>query len=133
MCHTFLIKRLRERKRQRHCSPLPSPPLRQRIQVPRCAGGGVDKCHFRNIVGRCPIDAAELVSVVGCLYLNFDHVMSTFSLLLDHQRSSSCLQQSAHIHINISHVSLLSLSQHHPSRLNHFRIHFMDNEFEKTN
>jgi hypothetical protein len=59
-------------------------PLRQRIQVPRCAGGCVDKCHFRNIVGRCPIDVAELVSVVGCLYLNFDHVMSSFSLLLDH-------------------------------------------------
>jgi hypothetical protein len=62
------------------------------------------------------------------LYLTLAHAMSAFSLPLTHHGSSSRLQHPAHIHI-----SFLSPSQHHHSRLNHFRIHFVDNEFEKTN
>jgi hypothetical protein len=30
-------------------------------------------------------------------------------------------------------IRYISLSQHHYSRLNYFIIHFMDNEFKKTN
>jgi hypothetical protein len=71
--------------------------------------------------------------VVGYLYLNLDHVMLAFSLPLDHHCSSSNLQYLVHSHINISHVSLLSPHQHHHSRLNHFKIYFVDNKFEKTN
>jgi hypothetical protein len=70
----------------------------------------------------------RLVSVVVGLYLNFDHVMLVFSLHLDHQRSSSNLQHLVHSQISISYISLLSFSQHH-----YFRIHFVENEFEKTN
>jgi hypothetical protein len=36
-------------------------------------------------------------------------------------------------HEGINHISLLSPSYHQHSKLNHFRIHFVDNEFEKTN
>jgi hypothetical protein len=53
--------------------------------------------------------------------------MSASSLPLTHQHCSSRLQHLAH-----SHITLLPPNQHHHSRLNHFRIHFMDNEFEKT-
>jgi hypothetical protein len=74
----------------------------------------------------------RLVQVVGCLYLNLDHATSAFSLPFNHLRSSSSLQYLAHNHISISHVSLLSPSQHHHFRLNHFRIYFVNNEFEKT-
>jgi hypothetical protein len=70
----------------------------------------------------------RLVLVVAKLYLNLTHAASTFSLLLTHQRSSSRLQHLAH-----SHIILLSLSQHHHFRLNHFKIHFVDNKFKKTN
>jgi hypothetical protein len=42
------------------------------------------------------------------------------------------LHHPVHSYISISHIRLLSLSQHHHSRLNHFRIYFVDNEFEKT-
>jgi hypothetical protein len=66
--------------------------------------------------------------VVAMLYLNLTHATSAFSLPLAHQRSNSRLQHLAH-----NHISLLSPSQHHHSRLNHFKIHFVDNEFEKTN
>jgi hypothetical protein len=69
----------------------------------------------------------RLVPVVGYLYLSLNHVTSAFSFPLDHQHSSS-LHHLAHSHINISHLSLLSPSQHH-----HFRIYFVDNEFEKAN
>jgi hypothetical protein len=72
---------------------------------------------------------------VGCLYFNLDHATSAFSHPLDHQHSSNSLYQpttfSSH-HISITHVSLLSPSQHHHYRLNHFKIHFVDNEFEET-
>jgi hypothetical protein len=33
-------------------------------------------------------DGVKLVSVVNCLYLIFNHVISVFSLYLDHQHSS---------------------------------------------
>jgi hypothetical protein len=46
--------------------------------------------------------------------------------------STSSLQHLTYSHISIKYISLLSLSQHHPSRINHFRIHFVDSEFEKT-
>jgi hypothetical protein len=64
---------------------------------------------------------------MDCLYLNLDHVKLAFSLPLDHMRSSNSLHHPAHSRINISHVSLLSHSPYH-----HFRIYFVDNEFEKT-
>jgi hypothetical protein len=32
-----------------------------------------------------------------------------------------------------NHINLLSPNQHHYFRLNHFRIHVVDNKFEKTN
>jgi hypothetical protein len=70
---------------------------------------------------------------MGCLYLNLYHAMSDFSLPPDHQRSSSRLKHPAHSHISISHISILSPSQRHHSRLNHFRIYFVDKIFEKTN
>jgi hypothetical protein len=41
-------------------------------------------------------------------------------------------QHLAHSRISINHISLLSSNRHHYFRLNHFRIYFMDNEFEKT-
>jgi hypothetical protein len=68
----------------------------------------------------------RLVSVVVKLYLNSVHAMSAFSIPLTHQRSSSRLRHLVH-----TYISLLSISQHHHFRLNPFRIHFVDNEFEK--
>jgi hypothetical protein len=62
------------------------------------------------------------------LYLNLDYDTLVFSLLLDHQRFNICLQHLTHIYI----VSFLSHSQQHHSRLKHFRIYFVDNNFEKT-
>jgi hypothetical protein len=67
----------------------------------------------------------RLVPVVDWLYLNLDHAISAFYLPLDHQRSSS-LQHLAHSYISISHVSILSPSQHHHFILNHFIIYFVD-------
>jgi hypothetical protein len=54
------------------------------------------------------------------------------SLLTTSALAAACtnLLHPAHSHMSISHVSLLSLSQHHHSRLNHFKIYFRDNEFE---
>jgi hypothetical protein len=66
--------------------------------------------------------------VVVSLYLNLAHTTSAFSFPLAHQRSSSRLQHPALNHINISHISILFPSQHH-----HFRIYFVNNEFEKIN
>jgi hypothetical protein len=80
-----------------------------------------------------PTSGIRLVPVVVWLYLTLTHAMSAFSLPLTHYGSSSSLQLLAHSHISISHISLLSPSQHHHSRLNHFRIQFVDNEFKKTN
>jgi hypothetical protein len=60
-----------------------------------------------------------LVSVVGCLYLNLDHVTSVFSLPFDQQHSSNNLQHPVH-----SHISILSPNQHHYFTLNYFRIIF---------
>jgi hypothetical protein len=74
-----------------------------------------------------------LVLVVNCLYLNLDYTMLVFSLPLNHQCSSSSLEYLAHNHISISHVSLISPGQYYHFRLNHFRIYFMGNKFEKTN
>jgi hypothetical protein len=75
--------------------------------------------------------AIRLVPVVGCLYLCLNHATSAFSFPLDHQCSSSRLQHPAHSHISIIHVSLLSPSQHHHSRLNHFRIYFWTTKLRK--
>jgi hypothetical protein len=57
------------------------------------------------------------------LYLAILYVISIFFPFFAHDGSSSRLQYVAH-----SHISILSLSQHH-----HFTIHFVDNEFEKIN
>jgi hypothetical protein len=73
----------------------------------------------------------RLIPVVVSLYLNLTHPTSAFSLT--HQCSSSRLQHLAHGHINISHIRFFSPTQQHHSRLNHFRIDFMDNEFKKIN
>jgi hypothetical protein len=69
--------------------------------------------------------------MLGCLYLSLDYVTSTFSLHLDHQCSRVvCIS----LHQSIqSHISILSLSQHHHYRLNYFKIYFVDNKFEKIN
>jgi hypothetical protein len=66
------------------------------------------------------------------LYLNLVHVTLAFSLALIHQHSNSRLQHLAFSHISISYISILSSNQHHHSRFNHFKIYFVDNEFEKT-
>jgi hypothetical protein len=79
------------------------------------------------------MSCVRLVPMVGWLYLNLNHTISVFSLPLDHQCSSNSLQHSNHSYISISHVNLFSLSQHHHSRLNHFRIYFVDNKLKKTN
>jgi hypothetical protein len=71
----------------------------------------------------------RLVPVIVRLYLNLIYITSTLSFPLAYQRFRSRLQHLAHSHISII---LLSLSQHHHFSLNHFRIYFMDNEFEKT-
>jgi hypothetical protein len=71
-------------------------------------------------------------SVVERLYLNLDYDTLVFSLLFDHQRFNIYLQHLTHIHITINHISLLSHSHQHHSRLKHFRIYFVDNDFEKT-
>jgi hypothetical protein len=70
----------------------------------------------------------SLVSTIVHLYLNFDHVISVFSLHLDHHRFS--IQPI--VIISITYISILSVSQHHHYRLNHFKIYFVDNKFEKT-
>jgi hypothetical protein len=66
----------------------------------------------------------------AALSLPLDHATSVLSLSSTSALVAVCtsLQYPAY-----SHVSLLSPSQHHHFRLNHFIIHFMDNEFEKTN
>jgi hypothetical protein len=58
----------------------------------------------------------------------------SFFLLTTSASAASCtsLQYPTHNHISISHVSLLFLIQHHYFTLNHFKIYFLDNEFEKT-
>jgi hypothetical protein len=73
----------------------------------------------------------RLVSVIVWLYLILIHVMLAFSLLFSHYVSSSRLQYPTHSYININHISLLSPNQHYNFKLNHFRIHFVDNKFEK--
>jgi cell division protein FtsW (lipid II flippase) len=70
----------------------------------------------------------RLVLVVYSLYLNLDHVTLDFSLFLDHQRPSSSIYHLVH-----SHISMSSPIQHQHSRLNYFRIYFVDNKFEKIN
>jgi hypothetical protein len=47
-------------------------------------------------------------------------------LSLVHQHFCSRIQYLVHNYISISHISILSTSQHH-----HFIIHFVDNEFKK--
>jgi hypothetical protein len=80
--------------------------------------------------------AGVLVSVLARLTLSyfysliFVYVMLTFSHTC--YDSSSSLQHLTYSHISIRYISLLSPSQHHPFRINHFRIHFVDSEFEKT-
>jgi hypothetical protein len=65
-----------------------------------------------------------LVSLVGYMYLILNHVISVFSLLTTNAPVAS-------IHIHISHIIILSHSQHHYFRLNNFKIYFVDNKFEK--
>jgi hypothetical protein len=66
-----------------------------------------------------------LVSLVGYMYLILNHVISVFSLLITNALAV------ASIHIHISHIIILSHSQHHYFRLNNFKIYFVDNKFEK--
>jgi hypothetical protein len=72
----------------------------------------------------------SLVTVVW-LYFTLTHGTSVFFSPLVHHGSSSRLQYSAHSHININHIRLLSHSQHHYFRINHFRIYFLDNKIKK--
>jgi hypothetical protein len=72
------------------------------------------------------------VSMLWCWHLVWILVRSDHPCLGVRCHSTS-LQHPAHSYISISHVSLLSPSQHHYSKLNHFRIHFVGNKFEKTN
>jgi hypothetical protein len=60
------------------------------------------------------------------LYLSLSITNATATVYIN-------LQHLAHNHISISYGSLLSPSQHHYSKLNHFKIYFVDNEFKKTN
>jgi hypothetical protein len=78
------------------------------------------------------VTSIRLVLVVTWLYLLLAHATSAFSLPLAHHGSSSRLQLPAHSYINIRHINLLSPNQQHHSILNYFRIHFVDNKFEKT-
>jgi hypothetical protein len=57
----------------------------------------------------------------------------SLSVLTTSPPAAACtsIQYSRHNHISISYVRLLSLNQFHHFRLNHFKIHFVDNEFEK--
>jgi hypothetical protein len=65
--------------------------------------------------------------MVAWLYLTLAYVTLAFSLPLTHYGYNSRLQLLVY-----SNISLLSSSQHHHSKLNHFRIQSVDNEFEKT-
>jgi hypothetical protein len=72
----------------------------------------------------------RLVPVVVWLYLTLAHAMSAFSLSLS--RTPALQQQAtAFIQKPIS-ISFLFPSQHYHSKLNHFRIYFLDNKIEKT-
>jgi hypothetical protein len=74
----------------------------------------------------------RLVPVVGSIYLTLDHAIYQFSLSLSTTSTPTAgcisLHHLAHNYISISHINLLSPSQHHYSRLNNFIIHFVDNE-----
>jgi hypothetical protein len=52
----------------------------------------------------------RLVPSGSGLYLNFDHVISVFSLAFEHQRFNSSIHHLVHSYISISHVSPLYLS-----------------------
>jgi hypothetical protein len=65
----------------------------------------------------CIAVRVRLVSMIARLYLNLAHGISTFSLPLTHQYSSSRLQHPVH-----NHISLLFSSQHHHSIFKHFKL-----------
>jgi hypothetical protein len=79
----------------------------------------------------CPLlPTLMMVLVVVWLYLIVTHAISSFSLSLSPTSApaTGCSMQA------IAHQDQFSLSQsaHHHSRLNHFRIYFLDNKIEKT-
>jgi hypothetical protein len=75
----------------------------------------------------CSLDA---VTVVGEREIqlgdHWNHATLAFSLPLTHHGSSSRLQ------LLTTATSAFSPSQQHHSKLNYFRIHFVDNKFGKT-
>jgi hypothetical protein len=86
-----------------------------------------------------PDDFKSLYS--ASFYCWFQWWAVSISLLItSHQLSLSLLTISALAavctnlqHSTHSHISLVFPSQHHYSRLNHFRMYFVDNKFEKIN
>jgi hypothetical protein len=68
---------------------------------------------------------------IGILYLVLFCARLYFSLSLVHHDFNNRLELSAHSHINIGYISIFSLNQHYYSRLNHFKIYFVDNKFDK--
>jgi hypothetical protein len=66
--------------------------------------------------------------------LFFDHVISvffSFEITSSLATVFTSLKYPAYNHISISHISFISPNQLYYFRLNHFRIHFVDNKFEK--
>jgi hypothetical protein len=64
-----------------------------------------------------------------------DCVISFFSLPLHHIGSaavSTNLHNSVYNHININYIIFFSPSQHNHSKLDNFKIHFVNNEFKKN-
>jgi hypothetical protein len=78
-------------------------------------------CSFAGVL----VSVLALSDCILFLFSYFVYVMLTFSHTC--YDSSSSLQHLTYSHISIRYISLLSPSQHHPSR-----IHFVDSEFEKT-
>jgi hypothetical protein len=67
--------------------------------------------------------------VVVSLDFNLAYIMLTFSLTHHGSVGGYSFQSTG---TSTSVILVFSLSQHHHSRLNHFKIYFVDNEFEKA-
>jgi hypothetical protein len=92
-------------------------------------------CQQPMVKSGCHQPLLRLVPVVSYTHsLSLSTMPHHFSLSLltttDPVVVCTSLQHSAYSHISIRHINIL-LSVNHYSRLNYFRIHFVDNEFEK--
>jgi hypothetical protein len=99
-------------------------------EIEACLGSGAAQ---PNAVWLPPCSGRHSQVVLTCMFCwNMIKWYSSFLYhLMDADKETGGFQHLAHTHISISHINILFISQHHYYRLNHFRIYFMDNEFEK--